>query len=82
MAYIDIDVDPVEFYNGLDRSEKEEIVDLLTEDGFIKRPIIEPDLYTIQKTEFNIACAKLANSYYRLTEEEEETIMKIVKKYN
>ena len=82
MPYISVDVDLDDVYSELTSSDKRELVELLTDDGYIDEPVISQNSSSLQNEEFNEACLKLANSYYQLTQEEEEIIMKIVKKYN
>lgn len=82
MPYVSVDVDLDDVYSELSNSDKRELVEWLTDDGYIDEPVISQNSRSLRNEEFNEACLKLADSYYRLTQEEEEIIMKIVKKYN
>lgn len=77
--YVDIDIDEV--YSDLSSSEKRELVDWLTEDGYID-DTKEHLVNSLHNEDFDFACRQLSASYYRLTTEEEKIIMDIVKKYN
>ena len=37
MPYIDIDIDVDDFYDELNRCEKEELIELLEQDGFLEK---------------------------------------------
>jgi hypothetical protein len=73
---VDIDIDVDEFFDKMDDSEKREMFDLLTEDGFGTSNI---DSYT--NWEFKNAIEKLSENYYQLTNEEETLIIKLSKRF-
>lgn len=75
MASIDIDIDDILW--GMSDREKQELVDDLYEDGFIAKKI--DDTESIDD-EWNAEVHKLFNSKWRLSKEDEETILNITKK--
>lgn len=77
--YVNVDLDEV--YSDLSSSEKRELVDWLTDDGYINEPEHHTD-NSLHNEDFDFACRQLSASYYRLTPEEESIIIAIVKKYN
>jgi hypothetical protein len=88
MPYVSIHVDLEDVYNDLSKSEKEMLVDWLEQDDIL--PTVDDILPTVNVSnynglmnhEFTETCSKLAQSYYRMSKEDEETIVKIMKKYN
>ena len=82
---IDIYVD--EFWNECSRSEKNELIDLLVDEGLVRRipnssfddTIQRPSLMEI---EWNTTIDKLSLLRQRLSIEEEETIKALVEKYS
>jgi ribosomal protein S8 len=75
-AEIEVSVD--EFYSECSSSEKEELVDLLKDDGYLKDEVItSEDTETYMYDEFNIALQKLSTNRLVLSVEEEEIIKKI-----
>jgi hypothetical protein len=81
MPYINVHVDLDDIYDDLTSSDKRELVELLTDDGYIEPEPIETS-ESLQNEEFNEACKKLASSYYRLSQEDEKIITDLIKKYN
>lgn len=81
MAYINIHVDLSDIYDDLTSSDKMELVEWLTCDGYIEPESLETS-ESLQNEEFNEACKKLASSYYRLSQEDEKIIIDLIKKYN
>jgi len=82
MAYVNITVDLWEIYGSLCKREKQELLDWLDEDGFTEIPMdTPPEKGGLMNEEFSRVCGKLAKSYYRMDKEDEETIIKIMKKY-
>lgn len=80
---IEIDVD--EFWEECSRSEKDELIDLIEEEGFVKRIG-----YVKQGKKENISfmeedhknfCDTISNSYIRMSLEEIEMIKELAKKY-
>jgi hypothetical protein len=81
MPYVSIHVDLEDVYNDLSKSEKEMLVDWLEQDDIL--PTVNVSNYNgLMNHEFTETCSKLAQSYYRMSKEDEETIVKIMKKYN
>jgi hypothetical protein len=81
MPYVSIHVDLEDVYNDLSKSEKEMLVDWLGQDDIL--PTVNVSNYNgLMNHEFTETCSKLAQSYYRVSKEDEETIVKIMKKYN
>lgn len=75
-AEVEVSVD--EFYDACSSSEKEELVDLLKDDGYLKDEVItSEDTDTYMYDEFNIALQKLSANRLVLSVEEEEIIKKI-----
>ena len=82
MAYVNITVDLWEIYGDLTKREKLELLDWLDEDGLTEIPMDTPPSNSgLMNEEFSRVCGKLAKSYYRMDKEDEETIIKIMKKY-
>ena len=74
----DLDISPDEFVSACSESEINELVDILIDEGFIKRDILTDNTNNNVLDEiFNEALQKLAVSRHRLTNEEEE-IIKII----
>ena len=81
MPYISVQVDLEEVYGELSKWEKGMLVDWLEQDDIL--PTVKVSKYNgLMNQEFNDVCSKLAQSYYRMSKEDEETICKIMKKYN
>lgn len=81
MAYVNINIDLDDIYSELSKKEKEMLVDWLEQDDVL--PTVAVSSYKgIMNQDFNDVCSKLAQSYYRMSKEDEETIIKIMKKYN
>lgn len=76
MASFDVDVDDIMY--GLDRFEKQELVDELYEAGYIPKKL-EKELHP-DGPEWNDSVRKLLDNKWRLTKEDEETILKITSK--
>ena len=84
MAYIRIDVDLDEVYHEMDRRDKEIMVDWLHDDGVLEghpnpeiRKVVRGDEESPGERELRDKLTKIWNSYYLLTNEEEELIKKI-----
>ena len=82
MAYVNINVDLWEIYESLCKREKQELLDWLDEDGLTEIPMDTPPSNSgLMNEEFSRVCGKLSKSYYRMSKEDEETIVRIMKKY-
>jgi hypothetical protein len=75
MASIDIDIDDILW--GMSDREKQELVDDLYEDGYIAKK--DDDAKSTDDV-WNEEVHKLFNSKWRLSKEDEETILNITKK--
>ena len=81
MAYINVHVDLEDVYDELSKKEKEMLVDWLEQDDVL--PTVAVSNYKgIMNEEFNDICSRLAQSYYRMSKEDEEMVVTIMKKYN
>jgi hypothetical protein len=83
-SYIDIDVD--DFLSALSSREKEELVDAMVEDGWVKR--IHPkgtnpenNLPSVTELDWQELTNKFSLIRLRISSEDEETIRQILKKY-
>ena len=80
MPSIDIDIDDIMY--GLSRNEKQELVDELYEDGYCPKALegtLKDD--EIQyPTDFDLQVKKLIGNSWRLSKEDEETILRITNK--
>ena len=72
MASIDIDIDDILY--SLSRWEKQELADELYDDGFVPKQIDVPT------DEFDRQVSKLIGNSWRLSKEDEETILRITNK--
>jgi hypothetical protein len=77
MASIDIDIDDILW--GMSDYEKQELVDDLYEDGYVAKKDIRSD-DGVDYNEFDSAVSKLLGNSWRLTTEDEATIIKIASK--
>jgi hypothetical protein len=76
----DLDIDPSDFVSACSKREIEELIDALTEDGYIVKPINSVPLEdkNLLDEEWDGVIGKLAGrGRLRLTNEEEEIIRKI-----
>jgi hypothetical protein len=81
MAYINVHVDLEDIYDDLSKKEKEMLIDWLEQDDVL--PTVAVSSYKgIMNQDFNDVCSKLAQSYYKLSKEDEQAIIEIAKKYS
>ena len=78
----ELDIDADEFLSACGRRDKEEIIDILIEDGYLKKNCrverYDPSLPSNPSEYFyNEAIDKLSGKWNMLTREEEDTILKI-----
>ena len=83
-TYVDVDVD--DFWSACRTREKEELIDLLVEGGWVKRTSpkgtkTENHLPSILEIEWQDMCNKLSDIRQRISIEDEETIKEILMKY-
>lgn len=78
MASIDIDIDDILW--GMSDYEKQNLVDDLYDEGFVPKQLggVHPD--DVPTGEFDKEVTKLIGNSWRLTKEDEETILKIANK--
>ena len=76
MPYINIDIGDI--YDDLDRSDKENLVEWLKEDGYLSE--YEPPKSALQKL-FEEDIEKIKKTYLTISQEDFELINKIAKKY-
>jgi hypothetical protein len=83
-SYIEIDVD--DFLSALTTREKEELVDAMVEDGWVKRIVPkgtnpENNLPSVTELDWQELTNKLSRLRMMISTEDEETIRKVLKKY-
>jgi hypothetical protein len=78
MASIDFDIDDIMY--SLSSWEKQDLVDELYEDGYVPKQMggVHPD--DVPVGEFDSQVHKLIGNSWRLSKEDEETILKIANK--
>jgi len=82
-TYIDLEV--YEFIDECSKSEINELIDELIERGHLTKNSKgpgKPNQYTLIEETHRDYCDVLANSYHRMSKEDEDTIMNIAKKYS
>ena len=79
--YNEIEVD--EFWFECTKSEKQELIDLLVEEGFVIRKTKQPDdpNRNLLDEEWDNLCDKLQNIRQRMSVDDEQTIKQIISKY-
>lgn len=77
MSYINIDVDVDDILSNMNSWELQELADKLYEDGYIAK---KDDAKKSTDDEWNEQVNKLFNNKWRLSKEDEETILKITNK--
>lgn len=78
MASIDIDIDDILY--GMTSWEKQDLADALYEDGYTPKPL-ESTIPNLQPTtEFDEQVIKLIGNSWKLSKEDEETILRITNK--
>jgi hypothetical protein len=78
MASIDVDIDDI--VSGMTSWEKQELADELYEDGYTPKALEGSTPNIGADTEFDEQVMKLIGNAWRLTKEDEETILKIANK--
>jgi|LauGreDrversion4_2_1035121.scaffolds.fasta_scaffold154268_1 hypothetical protein len=82
-TYVDVDV--FEFIDECSKSEINDLIDDLIDRGYLtknSKGIGKPPQYSLIEETHRDYCDVLANSYHRMSKEEEETIANIAKKYS
>jgi len=79
--YNEIEVD--EFWHECSKVEKEELIDLLVEEGRVIRSTTSPDdpHRNLLDQEWDVLCDKLKNIRLRLSVNDEQIIKEIISKY-
>lgn len=88
MAYINLDIDLDEIIDGLSSYEKQELVDELYIDGYYQTEL-EKQIYTSSEYDnvslneqlFREQLGKISSNFLSLTDEEQELILKISKRF-
>jgi hypothetical protein len=83
-TYVDVDVD--DFWYECSTREKEELIDMLEEDGWVRRTIPKGNdplqqLPSIMELEWLDMCNKLSELRLNMSREDEDLIKEILKKY-
>lgn len=81
---VDLDIDIDEFLNKCDSSEKEELIDALIEDGYLKKHCrlnFNEVNYSVTEAQFVEALDKLMNKWNMLSQEEEQLILNIANRF-
>ena len=88
MSWISIDVELDEVYNTMDRRDKQTMAEWLHDDGILEshtnveiRKLVRGDEECNGEKYLRDDLTKIWNSYYRLTNEEEEIIKKIANRF-
>jgi hypothetical protein len=88
MTYIRIDVDLDDIYNEMDRHDKRAMAGRLYDDGILQshtnpeiRKLVRGDNESQGECELRDNLTKIWNSYYQLTNEEEELVKKISNRF-
>jgi hypothetical protein len=77
--YVNLDVDIDDILSGLSGREKQQLVDELYEDGYVPKQV-EKIIDNDNDSDFDEQVRKLIGNSWRLTKEDEETILKITNK--
>lgn len=84
MPYFDteVDVSVDDFLSACNQKEIENLIDYLIEDGYlVDRSVSKPQDKSVLEIEWDDMINKLSQLRQRITNEEEDTIKKIVNKY-
>lgn len=82
-TYVEVDVD--EFLSACSDREREDLIDTLEEDGYVKRVVPKgskpADLLSIPDLEWQEMIVRLSGCRMQVTTEDEEILKKIASKY-
>ncbi len=88
MAYINMDIELDEIIDGLSSYEKQELVDSLYDDGFYQKELekeiegyYDSDNVSLNEQLFREQPGKISSNFLSLTDEEQELILKISKRF-
>lgn len=79
-TYVDIDIDVDEFLEECTTHEIQEVIEWLKENGNIENDVIIQDNSNFQDDIFNENLNKLIGNRWKLSSEDEETILRISEK--
>jgi hypothetical protein len=82
MGYINVDVDIDDVLWGMSSYEKQQLADDLYEDGYVPKKLqhLDPENQSPHSLDFDEQVQKLIGNSWRLSKEDEETILKITNK--
>jgi hypothetical protein len=72
-VWVDLDLSVSEIYDELSDTEKEEMAEILNKDGYSTKFKMD------ENSDFDIAISRLAGNGWKLSAEDEETIIRISK---
>jgi hypothetical protein len=78
MASIDIDIDDILY--SMSNWEKQELADNLYDDGYIPKQIPSAHRDDVSVSDFDVEVTKLIGNSWRLSKEDEQTILRITNK--
>lgn len=81
-SYVDIDVD--EFVSSCSKSEKQELIECLVDEGYLPKSVVmtnSTENLGTYESDFNRNLDKLKEKYFLLSNEDEQVIQNIFKKY-
>lgn len=82
-TYADVDIDVDEFLDGCDSTEISEVIQWLRDtDNLIGGVDVTTEDKNIMEIEFDEALSNLSEKRFRMTTEDEQTILDISKKYS
>ena len=83
----EIDIDAEEFIDSCSKSELQELIDILVDDGWVIRKVARnsspsSERLNLLEIEWTDMLGKLSNLRQRITPEEDEMLKNLVKKYS
>jgi hypothetical protein len=78
---MDTDITVDEFLDACDSDDKQEIINALIEDGYIKHDDLVEDKTTVNEQSYESMIYKLHGKYFSLTQEEEAILSKIASRF-
>jgi hypothetical protein len=87
MAYIQVDIDVDDFYYDLSSRDKQELINLLKDDGYLEKnqlvEALDDDEYEFEGSpldhEWHTMISKINKSRYQLTKEQEQLLINLAK---
>ena len=82
-VYVDIDIDVDDFLNECDSRDIKDLIESLVEDGHLPKSVLNSPNDKLGKLEsdFTNKIDSLKNKYYSISQEDEEILNQIFKKY-